>query len=225
MSRSMEIRKLRQQNELGNRLRGFCCGKNKYPALSIRLKESYSHCFLYPWVGNTVLHFVLWSCEGFSWSHRSAELFPGAVFSITSQTLVSGRVQPQPGIAEPNPCLVVSLRCRPEGDVLVVTLLSALLEQLWDPRPNAKNLIMRIQPQPLGQTWCLQFQVFGLVHAITCPVQRLLPFWIPPNTFIFQFFQQALHLKGANCCHSESWQCLRNQSIHFQHGKAGEQQP
>lgn len=77
--------------------------------------------------------------EGFSWSHRIAELFPGAVFSITSQTLVSGWVQPQPGIAEPNPCLVVSAGCSLKGDVLVVTLLSGLLEQLWDPRPKAKT--------------------------------------------------------------------------------------
>lgn len=84
------------------------------------------------------------------------------------------------------------------------------------PKPHT-----RVQPQPLRQIWCLQFQVFGLVHAITCPAQRLLPFWIPPHTFFLQFFQQTLHLKGTYCCHSESWQCLRNQRIHFQHGKVG----
>lgn len=56
----MEIRRLRQQNELGNHLRGFCSCEKKYPALSITLKESWSHCSLYLWVGNTVLHFALW---------------------------------------------------------------------------------------------------------------------------------------------------------------------
>lgn len=56
----MEIRRLRQENELGNHLRGFCSCKKKYPVLSITLKESYCHCSLYLWVGSTVLHFVLW---------------------------------------------------------------------------------------------------------------------------------------------------------------------